>query len=170
VHPGVYVPRWHTEALARRAAELRPRVAVDLCTGCGAIARVLMQAGARVVASDLDPRAVENARANGVEAYAGDLYDPLPDVHPDLVVAVAPYVPTPELGLLQRDTLAFESLISYDGGDDGLGIVRRIIAEAPSGATLLLELGGDQAERLGLTELVLDEEGDVRGAVLRGSA
>jgi release factor glutamine methyltransferase len=40
VAPGVYVPRWQTEPLARRAATLLPvaGVAVDLCTGTGAIA------------------------------------------------------------------------------------------------------------------------------------
>ena len=40
VDPGVYVPRPQTEQLARRAAERLPRtgVAIDLCTGCGAVA------------------------------------------------------------------------------------------------------------------------------------
>lgn len=166
VHPGVYVPRWHTEAIALRAAALRPRVALDLCTGCGAVARVLMQAGARVVASDVDPRAVENARANGVEAYPGDLYAPLPqDVHPDVVTAVVPYVPTRELALLQRDTLSFESPLAYDGGGDGMAIARRVIAGAPAGCTLVIELGEPQARALG-GELIFDDEGDVRGVVL----
>ena len=43
VDPGVYVPRWQTEALARRAVERLPAdgVAIDLCTGSGAIATVL---------------------------------------------------------------------------------------------------------------------------------
>lgn len=166
MHPGVYVPRWHSEAVARRAAALQPARAVDLCTGCGAVARVLMAAGARVVAGDVDPRAVENARANGVDAHVADLYDGLPAIEPDVVVAVVPYVPTPELGLLHRDALAFEPLAAYDGGDDGLAVVRRVIAGAPAGATLVLELGGPQAEALGARELIRDEEGDVRGVVI----
>ena len=43
VAPGVYVPRRQTEALAKRAASLLPDdgVAVDLCTGSGAIAVAL---------------------------------------------------------------------------------------------------------------------------------
>src|ERR1700724_4140318 len=43
VDPGVYVPRWQSEPLARRAVERLPAtgVAIDLCTGSGAIARVL---------------------------------------------------------------------------------------------------------------------------------
>jgi len=37
VTPGVYVPRWQTEPLARMAASLMPSegTAVDLCTGAG---------------------------------------------------------------------------------------------------------------------------------------
>ena len=141
-------------------------MAIDLCTGCGAIARVMMDAGAHVVASDLDPRAVDNARANGVDAYAGDLYEPLPGVRPDLVTAVVPYVPTGELELLQRDTPAFESPLAYDGGEDGMAIVRRVIAGAPPGCTLLLEMGAPQVRALGTGEPILDDEGDVRGVEL----
>ena len=44
IDPGVYVPRWQSEPLARRAADRLPAtgVAIDLCTGSGAIARTLM--------------------------------------------------------------------------------------------------------------------------------
>jgi release factor glutamine methyltransferase len=185
VDPGVYVPRWQTEQLARRAVELLPPagVAVDLCTGTGAIARVLAadhaQDGARVVATDMDQRAVACARANGVEAYCGDLFAPLPggfDGQVDLVVAVVPYVPTHALALLQRDTLTFESPLSYDGGPDGTDILRRVVTESPRylrpGGTILLELGGEEADaltgdlsRLGYVDvaLLLDDDDDVRG-------
>ena len=183
VDPGVYVPRWQSEQLARRAAERLPEdgVAVDLCTGCGAVARVLMEArpGARVLGCDVDEHAVACARANGVEALAGDLFAPLPAQLAgavDVVVGVVPYVPTSELRLLHRDTLAFESTLSYDGGADGLAFLRRVVLESPhwlrrSGA-LLLELGGDEAEALhgalersGFTDVreLRDEEADVRG-------
>jgi release factor glutamine methyltransferase len=172
VDPGVYVPRWQTEALAWRAVERLPAdgVAIDLCTGSGAIAKVLMthRPLARVIASDVDPRAVACARSNGVEAYEGDLFEPLPDVVADVIVGVVPYVPTPDLPLLQRDTFTFETPLAYDGGADGLDIVRRVIAEAPRHlrGSLLLELGGDQASALG-GDPILDEEGDVRGIEIR---
>jgi release factor glutamine methyltransferase len=186
---GVYVPRWLTEPLARRAAERLPAngSAVDLCTGSGAIAMTLAAAhpGARVVASDLDERAVACATANGVDAYRGDLFAPLPaDMRRrvDVVVGVAPYVPTPELPLLQRDTFTFEGTLAYDGGTDGTRVLRRVLEEGPlwlrSGGTLLLELGGDQADllagdlaRLGYLDVTVlaDEDGDARGieAMLR---
>jgi release factor glutamine methyltransferase len=183
VEPGVYVPRWQSEPLALRAAERLPTAgaAIDLCTGSGALARTLMtrRPGAHVVACDLDERAVACARANGVEAHQGDLFAPLPDDlrgRVDVVVGVVPYVPTPDLPLLQRDTLAFESPLSYDGGRDGTEILRRVLADAPRflrrGGALLLELGGEEAEALGddLARLgyvdagvLSDEDGDVRG-------
>jgi release factor glutamine methyltransferase len=180
VDPGVYVPRWHSEALARRALARLPAdgLAIDLCTGCGAVARFLStrRPSARVVASDLDERAVACARANGVDAHLGDLFDPLPPLRADVVVGVVRYVPAPDLPLLQRDTLTFESPLSYDGGADGLAILRRAVAGAarvlrPSGA-LLLELGGAQGDALGGdlaahgfvdVTAVVDDEGDVRG-------
>jgi release factor glutamine methyltransferase len=183
IDPGVYVPRWQSEVLARRAVVrlAEDGTAIDLCTGSGAIARALAaeRPGARVVASDADERAVACARVNGVEAYGGDLFDPLPPAlhgRVDVVVGVVPYVPTPDLPLLQRDTLTFESLLSYDGGADGTAILRRVLTDAlhflrPGGA-LLLELGADQPQALsddlerhgyGDVAVLTDEDGDVRG-------
>jgi release factor glutamine methyltransferase len=93
-----------------------------------------------------------------------------------VVVGVVPYVPTPELPLLQRDTFTFERPLSYDGGPDGTDILRRVLRDAqrylrPGGA-LLLELGDNQAQLLAdeLKDLdyvdvriLTDEDGDARG-------
>jgi release factor glutamine methyltransferase len=183
VDPDVYVPRWLSEPLARGAVERLPAagIAIDLCTGSGAIAAVLRahRPHARIVASDIDARAVACAAGNGVDVYLGDLFGPLPtDLagHVDVVVSVAPYVPTPELPLLQRDTFTFERPLSYDGGADGTDLLRRVMRDGPRflrpGGALLLELGGDQAGlvadelvRLGYSEpaVLTDEDGDVRG-------
>jgi release factor glutamine methyltransferase len=182
VDPAVYVPRWQSLPLARRAVERLPATgtAIDLCTGAGALAMTLMAArpGARVVASEIDDHAVACATANGVEVYCGDLFAPLPPTYVgvDVVVGVVPYVPTSSLALLPRDTLAFESPLSYDGGPDGTAVLRRVLADSPHflrrGGALLLELGGEQADALGddLARLgyidvsvLVDEDGDVRG-------
>ena len=172
IHPGVYVPRPQSELIAERAAALLPPdgVAIDACCGCGAIAAVLQAAhpGATVHAFDIDPAAVACARANGVDANQGawTLGSPV-----DLVVAVAPDVPTDELRLLHRDTLAFEATLAYDGGVDGLDVVRQVVRDAqrvlkPGGA-LVLELGRGQPEQLHLEgETIRDEDGDVRGLVI----
>jgi release factor glutamine methyltransferase len=156
-----------------------------VCTGSGAIAKVLManHPDARIVGSDIDDTAIACATANGLEVYRGDLLAPLPralEGHVDVIVGVVPYVPTPELPLLQRDTFTFESTLSYDGGRDGTDFLRRVLADAPrflrGGGTLLLELGGKQADmltddltRLGYVDVsvLVDEDGDVRGIEAR---
>jgi release factor glutamine methyltransferase len=131
------------------------------------------------VASDVDERAVACAAANGVEVYRGDLFAPLPHTlegRVDVVVGVVPYVPTPALARLQRDTFTFESPLSYDGGRDGTEILRRALRDSPRflrhGGALLLELGGDQADLLGGdlagrgyvdVSHLRDENGDLRG-------
>jgi release factor glutamine methyltransferase len=180
VHEGVYVPRWHTELVAERAAERLPEhgAAIDLCTGSGAIAKVLMtrRPHARVTASDLDEASVRCARANGVDAHVGDLFAPLPAEPVDVIVAVVPYVPTRALPLLQRDTFTFESALAYDGGEEGLDVLRHVLRQAPRHlkptGTLVLEVGASQAgdldeeiRRLGYRDLteITDDEGDLRG-------
>lgn len=185
VDAGVYVPRWQSEELARRAAALLPDdgVALDLCTGSGAVAAYLVsqRPGARVLASDVDEAAVACARRNGVDASRGDLFDAFPhDVRgcADVVVAVVPYVPTRHLAFLPRDTITFESTLAYDGGDQGTEVLRRVIAQSPrylrSGGALLLELGGDQARlldddfarhQLVVRDHLVDDDGDLRGVV-----
>jgi release factor glutamine methyltransferase len=175
VRPGCYVPRWQTEALARRAAELLPPggTAVDLCTGAGAIACVLQEAcpSATVVATDLDPVAVGCARDNGVDARIGDLDAPLPAAllgAVDVLTAVVPYVPTEALPFLPRDVVAFEPRLALDGGDGGMRLLSAVVARSGRwlrpGGWLVLELGGDQASALGAE---MEGAGFVQIAVLR---
>lgn len=187
VTPGVYVPRPHTETLAARAVDLLPAdgVAVDACTGSGAVALAVARSrpAARVVATDADPAAVACARANGIDALLGDLLAPVPPElvgRVDLVVAVVPYVPTPALPLLQRDTFRFESPLAYDGGPDGTRLLRRLAADARAllrpGGHLLAELGGDQAETVAAelaalgyrhVRVLTDGDGDPRAVEAR---
>lgn len=182
VEQGVYVPRRQSEPLARRAAELLPAdgVALDLCTGAGAIACVLKVAApaATVVATDVDPLAVACARGNGVDAYLGDLDVPLPASllgTVDVMVAVVPYVPTDELAFLPRDVTAFEPRAALDGGAGGVEVLARVVERSTRwlrpGGWLLLELGGDQAlaiaERMagaGFADIAVhrDDDGDER--------
>jgi len=182
VDAGVYVPRRQTEALARRATRLLPAagLAVDLCTGAGAIAAVLAAAvpTARVLATELDPDAVGCARRNRVEVFEGFLDDPLPGElqhRVDVLTAVVPYVPTSALRLLPRDVLAFERRHALDGGPDGTAILFEVVRRSPGwlrpGGWLLVELGGDQADPtatllhdlgFGEIDVMADEDGDPR--------
>ena len=187
VAPGVYVPRLQTVPLARRAAALLPTggLAADLCTGAGAVARLIahLRPDARVVATDIDARAVICATSNGVEVHEGDLFAPLPSElrgQVDVVTAVAPYVPAGDLRFLPRDVVAYEPVTALDGGADGLDLVRRMVDDAPAwlrpGGWLLLELGGDQGSAVrplltaaGFEDVCMlhDEEGDVRAIEAR---
>jgi release factor glutamine methyltransferase len=178
VDPGVFVPRPHTQALTRRAVSLLPTdgIAVDLCTGSGAVAAVLGSAHPRatVAATDIDPVAVACARRNGVHALVGSLDEPLsPSLRGrvDVVTAVVPYVPTEELHLLPSDVLANEPRRALDGGRRGTTVLVRA-AEAAArwlrpGGSVLLELGGDQAgvtamtlADVGLSEIRVHRDGD----------
>ena len=73
-----------------------------------------------------------------------------------------------------------EPVLALDGGDDGLGVVRRVVVDAARvlrpGGHLLLELGGDQdvalapdLARHGFTssESWDDDDGDLRGVITR---
>jgi release factor glutamine methyltransferase len=178
VGPGVFVPRPETEGLADRAAtrlraaaarrgpgnpegvprSVRP-VAVDLCTGSGAIACFLAAEvpGARVLATELDPAALAWARPNtdlhGVELLAGDLDAPLPVElagRVDVLCANVPYVPSGAIPTLPRDVRDHEPRLALDGGPDGLDVLRRVAAVAgrwlAPGGFLLCEIGEDQGE------------------------
>jgi release factor glutamine methyltransferase len=187
ITPGVYVPRWQTEPLARRAATLLPvaGIAVDLCTGSGAIAAVMAAAvpTARVVATDLDCHAVLCARRNGIEVLEGSLDDPLPRElkhRVDVLTAVVPYVPTDALRLLPRDVQKYEPRLALDGGAEGtdflIEVVRRSGRWLRSGGWVLLELGGGQAEPIGqlldefefdAIDVMADEDGEARAICAR---
>lgn len=184
VDSGVYVPRPHSEEMARRAARLLPASgrAVDLCTGSGAIAAHLAAKvpGATVSGVDLDPLAVRCARRNGVPAVLGDLDRALCGQAFDVITAVAPYVPTTEIRLLPADVQRFEPPLALDGGADGLDLVHRIVTASArllrAGGWLLTELGADQDRALapalaeaGFVDVETwhDEDGDLRGLAAR---
>lgn len=183
IAPGVFVPRTQSEPLARRAAELLPENgrAIDLGTGCGAIARALLDArpNASILGTESDPTAARCARRNGITVAEGDLFEAVPESWKgtiDLVIAVLPYVPTDELVYLPRDVRAFEPPSALDGGPDGLVVLRRAVGQASEwlrdGGHLLVEIGGDQsgslipfleASRFEFDRILVDEDGDRRG-------
>jgi len=183
IKPGVYVPRWHTESIARHAAGHLGAggAAADLCTGSGAIAAYLvaLRPTARIIATDIDPSAVACARSNGIEAYVSDLFENIPlewRERLDVIVAVPPYVPEAMLKLLPRDVVAHEPRRALVGGESGLDVVDRIIAGCCDwlrpGARLVIEVGVDQVDEvarrfeavsLSTCGLISDDGGDLRG-------
>jgi release factor glutamine methyltransferase len=208
VGPGVFVPRPETEGLADRAAtRLRSRpeppegsgeprggarvrpIAVDVCTGSGAIACFLAAEvpGARVLATELDPGALAWARRNadryGVELLAGDLDEPLPAAlagRVDVLCANVPYVPSGAIATLPTDVRDHEPRLALDGGPDGLDVLRRLVARAghwlAPGGGLLCEIGEDQAETgvalltaAGLVEVAVHPDLVGRDRILEGT-
>jgi release factor glutamine methyltransferase len=187
VHPGVYVPRWQSEPMVREGLRRLPErgTAVDLCAGSGAIAVILARGRPRatVLATETDQVAIACARANGVTVYEGDMAKGLPKNlfgTVDVVIAVVPYVPTEDLHLLPRDVTEYEPLHALDGGTRGMHLLIRAAQDAARllkpGGSLLLELGGDQADdlqppltTLGFTDIecMTDEDGDLRALVCR---
>ncbi|NUR91932.1 MAG: methyltransferase, partial [Nonomuraea sp.] len=109
IHPhyGVFAPiRGEYVDLVASAPLSDVRTAFDLGTGSGVLAAVLARRGVeRVVATDLDPRAVACARDNlarlgyAVEIQETDLY---PSGTAELVVCNPPWVPGKPASLLDR--------------------------------------------------------------------
>jgi release factor glutamine methyltransferase len=160
VDPGVFVPRPRTEFLARQAIALaRPGdVVVDMCCGAGALGAAVAAELERIElhAVDIDPAAVQCARRNirsgEGTVYEGNLYEPLPArLHNrvNILIANAPYVPTEAIKLLPQEARIHESVTALDGGTDGLDVLRKIVAAAPSwlaeGGRLLVETSARQA-------------------------
>jgi release factor glutamine methyltransferase len=151
----VLVPRPETELVLEAALAALPTAgrALDLCTGSGilGVSLALERPGARVVATDLSADALAVARANAaalgaeVDLRAGDLYDALGEAEPpfDVIVSNPPYIPRGELDTLPREVRR-EPRIALDGGEDGLALLRRIVAGAPArlspGGALVLEM------------------------------
>ena len=127
---------------------------LDLCTGSGCLAILASRhfPNARIDAVDISKDAIEVAARNvadyglgeRVSLHRGDLFKPLGGQRYDLIIANPPYVDAQGMAELPRECRA-EPKLAFDGGADGLDIVRRILAEAgrhltPRGG-LLCEIG-----------------------------
>jgi release factor glutamine methyltransferase len=151
IEPGVFIPRHRSELMVEVAAGGAHDVVLDLCCGTGALGDALRRtAGARELwATDIDPVAVRCAQQNitGTVVY-GDLFDGLPPMQFDVILANAPYVPTAEIEHLPTDFRDNEWRGALDGGFDGLDIHRRISEDAlpwlRPGGRLLIEVAETQ--------------------------
>jgi ribosomal protein L3 glutamine methyltransferase len=130
---------------------------LDLCTGSGclAILAAMRFPFATVDAVELSADAMAVAKKNvadhGLEARVrilkGDLFKPVKGERYDLIIANPPYVAREVVEAFPAEYAA-EPRMAHLGGDDGLDLVRRIIAGAAAHLTpdggLLCEIGEDR--------------------------
>lgn len=130
------------------------RRALDLCTGSGCLAILAANAFSRanVDAVDLSAGALAVARRNvanyhlerRIRLVRSDLFQALARSRYDLIVSNPPYVNASSMKKLPHEYL-MEPRMALAGGEDGLMLVRKILAEARSHLTprglLVCEIG-----------------------------
>jgi len=134
--------------------------ALDLCTGNGSLAILLALAcpDIHVSACDISLPALAVASRNldrhsltsQVELFEGDLWDALPEPHEDnlfdLIICNPPYVNANSMNALPAEYHA-EPALALAGGDDGMDLIRKIIAGAPDylseRSAILIEIGNE---------------------------
>ena len=173
-------PRRETELLVEVGTQLPEGARVhEVGTGSGAIALALLseRPDLKVTASDLSPEAVEAARENAerlgldLEVTVGKgLPESVEAEDVDLVIANMPYV-TDETIFDRSPEIQKEPRVAVTGdcGEDGLGVIRSVIAETPSGWKLAMEHdthhGPAMRELLRDATTLQDYEGDDRVTV-----
>ncbi|MCC7055189.1 MAG: peptide chain release factor N(5)-glutamine methyltransferase [Gemmatimonadaceae bacterium] len=154
----VLIPRPETEELVTLALPLiaAGSTVVDVGTGSGAIALALAQESqaARVIGTDLSPGAIDVAEMNArallrrqyarTQFLAGNLLEPLGDTMVDVIVSNPPYIALHERDALPASVRDHEPALALFGGDDGMAVIRALVAQASArlvpGGALLLEV------------------------------
>ncbi len=134
--------------------------ALDLCTGNGSLAILLALScpDIHVSACDISMPALSVAARNvdrhglnsQIELLSGDLWNALPEPNEenlfDLIICNPPYVNANSMNTLPAEYHA-EPALALAGGDDGMDLIRRIIALAPDylseRGAILIEIGNE---------------------------
>ncbi len=161
VEEGVLVPRPETEILIEETLKLIPKekemegLELGSGTGCIAINLLLERPRLRMVAVDIEPKAVkltkENAKLHGVEGrlevLLGDLFEPVKGRRFDFIVSNPPYIPE---GFWEKlpEEVRREGKRALIGGEKGYEFYERIAKESPrflkERGFVALEIGHDQ--------------------------
>ncbi|MCE4059273.1 50S ribosomal protein L3 N(5)-glutamine methyltransferase [Pandoraea sputorum] len=131
---------------------------LELCTGSGCLAILAAETfpAAQIDAVDISHDALDVAKINvadyglndRVALHLGDLYAPLPDgKRYEVIITNPPYVNEGSMQVLPAE-YRHEPRLALAGGDDGMDIVRRIIAGARERLTddgvLVVEIGNER--------------------------
>lgn len=124
IPPGVFHPLIHFSTpiflTFLKKANLQGKKVLDMGTGSGLIALFAAQNGGSVLATDINPLAVETARANAhrngltVDFQVSDLFDQVPPTVFDFVLANPPYYPKNPENAPQRAYFAGENHEYFD--------------------------------------------------------
>lgn len=130
---------------------------LELCTGSGCLPIMLADAfpNAHVDAVDISSAALEVARRNvgdyqlqdRITLIESDLYTKVPKKKYDLIVTNPPYVNSGSMAKLPQEYQR-EPQLALAGGDDGMDLVRKIVAGAGERLTgngvLIVEIGNER--------------------------
>ncbi|MPS77056.1 MAG: 50S ribosomal protein L3 N(5)-glutamine methyltransferase [Achromobacter sp.] len=130
---------------------------LDMCTGSGCLAILGAMAfpNAHVDAVDVSADALEVARRNvddyglaeRLDLHESNLFDQLPACQYDVIVCNPPYVNSGSMDVLPQE-YRHEPQLALAGGDDGMDLVRRILASAPKylapEGVIVLEIGHER--------------------------
>jgi release factor glutamine methyltransferase len=157
----VLIPRPETEILVEKAVELAPKDSdvFEIGVGSGAviISILLERPELTGYGNDVDSAALavagENARKHGVSdrlhLFAGDTCKALSKRFHTIVVN-PPYIALPQKSALKGDVRLYEPGHALFAGNDGLDIIREIIAQVKAclfpGGRLIMEVGYDQKD------------------------
>ena len=166
----VFIPRPETELLVQAVlAHLAQRFpapgaallrALDLCAGSGVVGATLAaeREDLSVDLVELSPETAEVTRANlsrhapeRTRVLLGDLFAPLePGARYAAIASNPPYIPLRDKPALAPEITRHEPQLALYSGEDGLDVLRRLVAEAPRwlepGGLLALELDPSQAQ------------------------
>ena len=172
VGPGVLVPRPESEllvdAVLRHIKNLPAPVSViDLGAGSGALALAIATEApqSRVIAVEKSPEALYWLKKNvaliaeNVRIVEGDVFEVLPGVKCDVVIANPPYISDEQV--LPRDVVGFEPHAALFGGTTGMELPKIFIAAAArllkTEGVLVIEHAQDQGIAIA-SELAVDFE------------
>jgi len=169
VNKNVLIPRVETEQIIEIVFNLisdfkQELILTDLGTGSGAIAISLALKNSfwKVLATDIDPKAIDVASTNfkkyqikkNFKLLCGSWWKPLQKYagKVDIAISNPPYIPFKVYEKLPISVKDYEPQKALNGGDDGLLHIREIIKEAPKflkrGGWLILENHFDQAQEV----------------------
>lgn len=165
VTPDVLIPRPETEILVEaaiqflRSSNKRRFCEIGVGSGCIAVSILYSIGDATAVASDVSAAGLRIAARNAIKHGVGERLDlRVADLFEgvstdfDLIVTNPPYIPNTELDDLQPEVRDFEPREALAGGDDGLDIIKKIVADSRQflrrSGGLLIEIGYDQAGRV----------------------